>query len=47
MFRRIDNMNDNGSRASKTSKQSRNFPNLEKSSIKLQLQRGNSLDLSN
>lgn len=47
MFRRIDNMNDNASRASKTSKQSRNFPNLAKSSIKLQLKKGSSLDLSN
>ena len=47
MFRRIDNMNDNVSRASKTSKQTRNFPNLGKSSINIQLKKGNSFDLSN
>lgn len=47
MFRRIDNINDNVSRASKTSKQTRNFPSLGKSSVKFQLKRENSLDLSN
>jgi hypothetical protein len=48
MFRRIDNnMNDTVSRVSKTSKQSRNFPSLSKSSVKPLLKKSNSMDTFN